>query len=125
MYFYRNLFKLGLLLKTMSDPANRWFDQKYDSQGKPTHKDKAALFKQAGLPFSDRAKTKLDELVNYYLFELKREYSPSSEALAHGFIFCLAPVAGVDETKLDSWIAQYDSIMKKYEGKSVFSRNFN
>lgn len=125
IYFYRNLFKVCLLLKKMSDPAAERFDCMYENGETPTLKDKVALF-NSRIHVHERAQRELSEWIKSCLFELNKRYTPSNEARAHGLIYCTAPVLDMNEELIASWMEQYEQIMKtKHKGKSVFHRNYD
>lgn len=108
----------------------KWFDEKYRNGEKPTLKDKCQLFSELKIPQpSERYREKIEECIKRALFELRQQYTPSRDVLAHGLIHCAAPLAGIDFNRISSYSDQYSFIVQKHmkskNGQAdVMARNY-
>lgn len=106
-----------------------WFDIKYDRGEKPTLEDKMELFNQVfideGIKIPDRAKRALEKRLQQALFELKRDYHPSSHVIAHSILFCCSPLLELDQQKLQKYMDEYAKLIKKHEGTISFVDNYS
>jgi hypothetical protein len=111
------------------DDDTSWFDNIYGDGRKPSLKDKQELFAQSvreiGLRVPDRAKSKIEEKIRYYLFKMKRNYSPGVEILAHNYIFCLAPCAGIDRDRINEYRKQYSELILRHAKNRPFDINYD
>jgi len=101
-----------------------WFDRKCESGRQPTLEEKAALFRDLPVRFPDRAKEKIISYLQDALFELKRQYTPSSHVIAHNLLFCIAPMMGMDEAEYPKLLRAYNEALEKHRDKVSLALNF-
>lgn len=101
-----------------------WFNKKYAEGRTPSLEDKASLFSQLNIPFPERAKEKIIHQLQTALHNLNREYTPANEILAHGILFCLAPILCLESSQYKEYLKLYNKAMEKHKDKSVFRHNF-
>lgn len=107
--------------------TEKWFDDKYQRGGKPTLLDKAMLFRSiSGIHFPERTRREIKEQLQEHLFafERRRGYTPSLHAKTHQILFCIAPLAGIPEEELASFVERYKQALKKHSGEIVFESNY-
>ena len=104
--------------------GTKWFDEKYRNGGRATLADKAELFREIGIPLSDRAKRIAKEKLTTLLYELRREYSPGNHMLAHNLLFCLGPSV-FEKEEYGELTTKYKEAIKRHQNEIVFQENFD